>query len=148
LEKIQRRLKNSLRSVIIQPFSKGGSMFRTLFATCLVLFLITPVFAQKKGDIKKGEEKFKQLCASCHGDKGKGDGPAGKALNPPPRNFTDPKWQKSVDDARIRKVIKEGGASVGLSPLMAPFGSVLSEADLDNLVAFIRSFGGEQKGKK
>ena len=35
-------------------------------------------------------------------------------------NRTDPAWQGSVDDARIAKVIAEGGGAVGLSPTMAP----------------------------
>ncbi len=28
-------------------------------------------------------------CINCHGANGRGDGPVGKTLNPPPRNFTD-----------------------------------------------------------
>jgi len=28
------------------------------------------------------------MCTICHGDKGKGDGVAGAALNPRPGNFT------------------------------------------------------------
>ena len=38
----------------------------------------------------KGEEVFAQQCVSCHGAEGKGDGPAGGALNPPPRDFEAP----------------------------------------------------------
>ncbi len=51
-------------------------------------------------------------CAACHGTSGKGDGPAAAGLNPKPRSFSDPEWQKSVTDDHIAKVIVEGGAAV------------------------------------
>jgi mono/diheme cytochrome c family protein len=85
---------------------------------------------------------YKLYCASCHGDAGKGDGAGGVALNPKPRNLTDAAWQDSVDDARIAKVIKEGGTSVGLSATMAPWGSVISEKGVQALVAHIRGLKG------
>jgi len=90
-------------------------------------------------DAAAGEAKFKQLCATCHGQTGAGDGPASAALNPKPQNLSNSEWQESVDDAHIRTVIKDGGAAVGLSPMMTAFGHALSEEDLDNLVAYIRS---------
>src|SRR5690625_4955828 len=89
-------------------------------------------------DAEAGAAKFKQLCATCHGDSGHGDGPASAALNPQPRDMTDHEWQESVDDDHIRTVIKDGGAAVGLSPTMTAFGHALSEEDLDNLAASIR----------
>ncbi len=86
-------------------------------------------------------EKYQTLCVGCHGPKGLGDGPAGAAMNPKPRNFTDKAWQGSVDDARIAKVIAEGGASVGLSPMMAPWGAVLSGPEVTAMVKYVRDLG-------
>ena len=54
-------------------------------------------------------------CGTCHGNKGKGDGLAGMALKPRPRDFTDPKFQAEKTDEHLFKVIKGGGAAVGLS---------------------------------
>lgn len=90
-----------------------------------------------------GQEKFEQYCAACHGADGKADGPGAAALNPKPRNFTDAAWQGKVDDAHIHKVIKEGGASVGLSPTMAPWGGALSDAEIDDVVKYVRHFKGQ-----
>lgn len=95
--------------------------------------------AQQKGDVAAGNVKYQQLCASCHGASGKGDGPAAKALNPKPRNHTDAKYMKTISDEYIAKITKLGGVAVGKSPLMPPWGGVLSDADLQNLVAFMRS---------
>ncbi|HEY3495923.1 MAG TPA: c-type cytochrome, partial [Polyangiaceae bacterium] len=41
---------------------------------------------------------FKARCVVCHGEKGHGDGPGAAALNPKPRDYTDPAWQGSVTD--------------------------------------------------
>lgn len=86
------------------------------------------------------DQKYNTICATCHGPNGDANSPAAASMNPKPRNFTDAKWQASVDDARIAKVIKEGGASVGLSATMAPWGSMLSDEEIKGLVTKIRAF--------
>jgi len=45
--------------------------------------------------VAHGKIVFKNNCAVCHGDTGLGDGVAGKALVPPPRNFVEGKWRYS-----------------------------------------------------
>ena len=67
---------------------------------------------------QQAQEIFNGRCTPCHGPSGKGDGPASKGLTPPPRNFSDPAWQKSVTDEHIETIIKYGGAAVGKSPAM------------------------------
>lgn len=122
-------------------------MRRSLFPAVFSLLLL-PLVLYAAGDPKAGEAKYKQLCETCHGPQGKGDGPAGAALNPKPRDLTDPEWQKKVTDDHIKKVIKEGGQAVGLSPLMPPWGAQLNDKDLNDLVAFIRSLGKSAPKKK
>ncbi len=90
-----------------------------------------------------GQAKFEQFCAACHGVNGKADGPGAVAMNPKPRNLTDVAWQDKVDDAHIHKVIKEGGASVGLSSTMAAWGASLSDAEIDEVVKYVRQFKGK-----
>jgi len=80
------------------------------------------------------------MCASCHGAAGAGDGPAAVALTPKPANFSDAAFWTSRDDATVKKAIKEGGAAVGKSPLMAPLGAGMSDAQLDELVAYLKTF--------
>jgi mono/diheme cytochrome c family protein len=83
---------------------------------------------------------YADRCSTCHGDAGRGDGPAGRSLDPRSRDFADPRWQSSTSDERIRTVIRRGGRAVGLSALMAPHGD-LSDEQLDALVAYIRTVG-------
>ena len=94
--------------------------------------------AAGKGDPAKGKEKYNQICASCHGPSGKGDGPAAAALDPKPRNLSDPKYVSTLSDEQIFKTVKEGGAAVGKSPLMPAWGGVLSDNDIWNVIAYLR----------
>ena len=96
---------------------------------------------KEKGDSKLGKDKYMEnmRCSACHGESGKGDGPAAVALNPKPRNYTDCAVMSQKSDEELFKVIKEGGAAVGLSPLMVPFGSQLSDKEISDVISFIRS---------
>ena len=85
---------------------------------------------------------FANVCSQCHGLDGKGDGPAAGSLNPKPRDYTDPAWQKSVTDAEIKAIIVGGGQAVGKSGMMPPNPNLQGRDDvLDELVSIIRGFG-------
>lgn len=83
---------------------------------------------------------FAGRCVPCHGASGRGDGPAGNALNPHPRNFTDRTWQKSVTDTHIEKVILQGGPSVGKSPLMPAHADLKDPVMLSAMREVVRGF--------
>lgn len=87
----------------------------------------------------KAPEKFTTFCAACHGPAGKGNGPAAAALNPQPRNFADGKYMNGRTDAQLINVIKNGGQSEKLSPLMTAFGNVLNDKEIKDIAAYIRS---------
>ncbi|MDE3268891.1 MAG: cytochrome c [Pseudomonadota bacterium] len=84
--------------------------------------------------------KYQQFCSNCHGAQGKGDGIAGQALTPKPRDFSDSKWQQDTDDERIYQAIAAGGEAVGLNNSMAAFGAILSPEEIKAMVAKIRKF--------
>ncbi len=94
--------------------------------------------AETQGDPAKGMEVFQANCAACHGPEGKGDGAAAAALNPKPRNLSDAEYVSKLSNEHMFKVISEGGASVGKSPMMAAWGGILSESDIKNVIAYIR----------
>ena len=86
----------------------------------------------------KAQELFATRCTPCHGPQGKGDGPASSGLTPKPRNFGDPAWQASVDDAYIEKIIKYGGTAVGKSPAMPGNPDLTDPAVVAALRAMVR----------
>jgi mono/diheme cytochrome c family protein len=87
--------------------------------------------------LDRGRGLYKVNCAPCHGEQGKGDGPAAAAYNPKPRNHTDAVYMKKLTDEDIAKVIQYGGAIKGM-PMM-PSNPALKGADLAAVVAFTRS---------
>jgi mono/diheme cytochrome c family protein len=90
-------------------------------------------------DAKRGEQLYATYCASCHGPRGAGDGPAGAALEPKPARHSDGGYMNALSNEHLFKVVKLGGPAVGKSPLMAPWGGTLSDAQIWDLVAFVRS---------
>ena len=63
-----------------------------------------------------GADLYAQNCASCHGDAGAGDGPAGANLNPKPRNYKAPaaEWKNGATVAGITKTLNEGIPGSGM----------------------------------
>lgn len=91
------------------------------------------------GDPKAGKEKYNTLCAVCHGTSGKGDGLAAAGLQVKPRDHTNGNYMNGQTDQRLFDVIKKGGAAVGLDKNMPPWGGALSDQDIQNILAYIRS---------
>jgi mono/diheme cytochrome c family protein len=73
-------------------------MFKLSVGIVLLAFSFPPSgFAQqptvkhvpaKQTSMASGKEMFNEYCASCHGQSGKGDGPAAPALKTPPADLT------------------------------------------------------------
>lgn len=80
-----------------------------------------------------GAEVFKVNCESCHGPQGHGDGPAGAALDPAPKNLVDVA-ALAGDDYLFWRVNtgKEGTA-------MVAWKGVLTDEQIWQVVAFIRT---------
>jgi mono/diheme cytochrome c family protein len=87
-----------------------------------------------------GGKSFAKYCVPCHGAGGHGDGPAGAALKPRPRDFTSSKNLKSQNDGEVFEVIKDGGASEKLSAMMPAWGGTLNKTQIWQLVAYVRGF--------
>jgi mono/diheme cytochrome c family protein len=78
---------------------------------------------------------YAEKCEMCHGAAGKGDGPAGKSLTPPPGDFAA--TLKGKSDEWISKAIKEGGPAVGKAATMPGYGD-LTDQQLKELVDYIK----------
>ena len=116
----------------------------TFLAAAAAAAVLAPA-AALAADAAAGKTLFTTNCASCHGESGKGDGPVGAALQPPPRDFTKGEFKFDADkdgkpgtDADLKGVITQGAGAFGGSPLMAPW-PTLSEADVANVIAYVRS---------
>jgi mono/diheme cytochrome c family protein len=117
-----------------------------LAGSCVLLFVLSchkePKPPPETPAAAEARKAFHTFCVPCHGETGRGDGPAAASLNPKPRNYTDKAWQKSVTDSHIKQIILNGGASVGKSPLMPAWQQFNGQPEvLEELVHIVRGFG-------
>jgi len=84
--------------------------------------------------------QYQTVCSTCHGATGGGDGPGAVALDPKPANFTDPTFWADRPDEELLKAIREGGASVGKSPLMPAWGALFDQAKAEALLTYLKTF--------
>lgn len=84
-----------------------------------------------------GARLYGKNCAACHGEAGRGDGPAGRQLRPRPANLQQLARMPMATDAYLFWKITEGGQTPD-SP-MPPFGEVLTERERWSIAAYLRS---------
>lgn len=90
-------------------------------------------------EMELGKQTFQAYCAGCHGDTGQGDGFNSFNLDPHPRDLSDPVFQRSKSNAELADTIRRGGAGVGLSSLMPPWGHTLDARHVQDVVFYVRS---------
>lgn len=120
-------------------------MIYRLVVWLVVTAVILPGVAWSAGDPAKGKEKYQQLCFACHGMSGKGDGPGAAGLPVKPRDHTDADHMGKLTDKQIFDVIKLGGAGIGKSPMMPKWNPPLTDQQIEDLVAYIRTLSGSKK---
>ena len=90
-------------------------------------------------ELRLGKSVYRRHCQTCHGEGGAGDGFNAFNLDPRPRDLSDPGFQKKKTDADLGDAIRRGGAGVGLSPLMPPWGRTLSARQIEAVILHLRS---------
>ncbi|HEX5854741.1 MAG TPA: cytochrome c [Thermoanaerobaculia bacterium] len=90
-------------------------------------------------EARLGKVTFTHYCQTCHGETGAGDGFNAFNVDPHPRDLSDPEFQKKKSDADLADAIQRGGAGVGLSALMPPWGHTLSARQIDEVVLYLRT---------
>lgn len=115
--------------------------------------------------LQRGRRLYESLarpadCASCHGKRGDGKGPAAQGLLPPPRDFRCAATMQALSDGQLYWVIENGSGPFHLparqgaqqierpgrgapSTAMRGYGDQLSETDIWQLVLYLRSFSSQ-----
>jgi mono/diheme cytochrome c family protein len=120
---------------------------------CLMILLLAAAFpALALAASGEAAKIYKKSCALCHGDKGDGQGPAGKKLKA--TDFTDAKLMGERTDEQLADATKNGAKakSIKVGKKMPAYGAKVKDEQIKDLVALMRSFGaakdGDKKGKK
>jgi mono/diheme cytochrome c family protein len=125
--------------VFTHPVMRGPVSHQMNGVTIVILLglLAFPcTLAGSQGNATAGKAVFMNQCSVCHGADASGRTPVAKSLGVAIPDYRS-KQVQSLSDPDIRRVITEGKGS------MPPVGN-LSEGDITNLIAFIRSFPVEQ----
>jgi mono/diheme cytochrome c family protein len=97
--------------------------------------------AAQGSPIQVGQGLFAQNCSACHGEFGEGGpNPARVGESIPPISTSD--FLKTRDDSTIRAIIAMGQPDLGMPPFGPSNGGLLSDDEIDAIVAFIRSWEG------
>jgi mono/diheme cytochrome c family protein len=114
----------------------GKKSFCMLAFAGLLIGGFDPTWAQNSSE---GKKLYLTYCSSCHGETGKGDGPAAQSLPVKPANHTAGATMNQFTDKFLMEIISKGGGAVGKSPMMPAWGGALKEGQLQDLVAYVRS---------
>ena len=87
----------------------------------------------------RGRALYDAHCAVCHGTTGKGDGPGARVVRQPMRDFSDPAAMQAVSDGFLFEMTKKGSSQFGRSNAMPAWGMKLSDGEIHDVVAYIRS---------
>lgn len=87
-------------------------------------------------NLRAGAELYRGHCAVCHGQQGRGDGPAAAGMNPKPADLRRILSMPMVRDDYLFWVISEGRVRNGGG--MPSFGSVLDETARWQLVGYLQ----------
>jgi mono/diheme cytochrome c family protein len=89
--------------------------------------------------LAEAQKIYESMCWTCHGLKGKGNGPASAALNPKPADHTGLKVQEEKDGNIYWKISTGKGN-------MQPYGKTLTSKQRWSLVNYIRHLGESSTG--
>ncbi len=91
--------------------------------------------------LAQGQQSFNLYCATCHGESGMGDGPAGVALDPAPPAIA--MTSQMLGDDYLLWRISEGGAMDPFNSAMPTWKGVLSEDQRWDVINYVRSLGAD-----
>ena len=98
--------------------------------------LVNPLTATETV-LASGQRVYTEICSTCHGVHGDGDGPAGAALDPSPSNIsTPPRMPMMSSDAYLYWTVAEGGVPIETG--MPPFKEALTPEQIWSVILYVR----------
>ena len=117
-------------------FSQAKNVTQRFLFVAGVLLLCRP---NAYADTEQAIRIYRENCAPCHGESGKGDGVGARSLPVRPADHTNLEVMNARTDAFLRDVIAKGGNAMGLSSFMPAWQGIFKDKEIEDLVAYIRS---------
>jgi len=89
----------------------------------------------------RGGLVYANYCVTCHGMNADGNGRAARLYTPRPANLR----ATDKNDAYLALIVRLGGEKLGRSPKMPPWGEELTEEQMRDVVAFVRSVSADKR---
>jgi mono/diheme cytochrome c family protein len=83
----------------------------------------------------RGGLVYANYCVTCHGINADGNGRAARLHSPRPTNLR----ASDKNDEYIKLIVSRGGEALGRSPKMPPWAEELTDEQINDVVAFVRS---------
>lgn len=84
------------------------------------------------------ENNYLLYCSQCHGLTGNGEGIDRPSMAVAPKVHSSAVEMAKLKDSDIHTAIAQGGAAVTKSALMPPWEGVMSEAEIKDMVGYLR----------
>lgn len=134
----------SLRWFIVAALGLGGLLIGIVLA-------FQPDFGPPPGDIAgdmllvRGRTLYLSRCVSCHGERGRGDGPLANGLSPPkPRDFVEQEWKYGETAEKALAVVTNGVPGTSMSAWKSSY----SENELREVTAYVFYLAGKPVPKE
>ena len=123
-------------------------MLLFIFAWAFLVALVRPVLAQQmlrytsRPDSANGKVVYSNGCIACHGAEGKGAPEDVTRFIRPDTwpDFTRCDQTTAEPDVSYKAVIVHGGHGLGFSQIMPAFGDQLSDEQINDVIAYLRTF--------
>ena len=105
----------------------------------------TPIHPDEQS-LARGEELYAHQCAVCHGENGRGDGPAASGLKTLPANFLDQKHSAIYGPGEKFWIIGNGSGETGMPPF--PQVDIVDRWHLVNYILNLQTATNDHEGHK
>ena len=97
----------------------------------------------KDAAVFRGGLVYANYCVTCHGINADGNGRAARLHTPRPANLR----ASDKNDAYIGLIVRKGGETLGRSAGMPPWGEELTDEQIGDVVAFVRSVNAQSSSR-
>jgi mono/diheme cytochrome c family protein len=127
---------------LLEPLTRATIGLVTLWCCASVALLFGQDGNHLAARKEAGEKTFKAACAACHGADGRGTSKEIAGFERPRTfpDFTACDQTTPEPDINWKDVIAHGGRARGFSDIMPSFRAALTREQIDDLVAYLRSF--------
>jgi mono/diheme cytochrome c family protein len=139
-QRLQERAPGQTKQNEHLQMGRNGARAALFCGLAVFAWSLSPIMlpaAIAAGDARNGEAIFLRYCQGCHGPDGRG---GGKGFMPHVGPLARKGYIEILPDEYLAEVIAEGGLAAGKSAYMPSWKTTLTQQEIADVIAFIRTF--------